>query len=446
MSKLRVTGKKSFLAILVMAMLFSLNVLPVAAAKNSATKNPPKEHFSQKKLKMTKAVKPLETKLQTTTSYPSWDGRVTLTFDDGNVDIYQNALPITKKYNLKAVLFPEIGALENNEAWSVSWKQLNDFKSANWEIGSHTMTHPDLTTVSDATLDYELSQSKKALVSHGFDVKTVAFPYGEANAHVLDYTTRYYQSSRLSWGDNGINIYPYNRYNLVAMKVSSTTTPEEVEKWMDDAVKNKKWLVLMFHDIVSGTPANEYQYNSQNLDKIASYIKSHSIKTPTITEALSFSTGTNLIKNYKFETLSNGWASNWLRSDSTNVKVEKSSVARIFSGGNHLKISGGSAEHTATTANITLPNSQANYLFSMFSEVNLTSAAGVSIWMDELDSNGKYISGKGLGGIFDSTYTVAGFKYKPTSTKVKKVAINIYSESGSNAVFYADNLYFGIVK
>jgi len=374
-------------------------------------------------------------------------GKVTLTFDDGNVDIYQNALPITKKYGLKAVLFPEIGAVDNNESWSVNWNQLKEFKSANWEIGSHTMTHPDLTTVSDATLDYELSQSKKLLVSHGFDVKTLAFPYGEANAHVLDYASRYYENSRLSWGNNGLNVFPYDRYNIVAMKVSSTTTPAEVEKWMDDALKNKQWLVLMFHDIVSGTPADEYQYNSKNLDTIASYIKSHSLKPQTITEAMAFSAGTNLAANPNFEKLGeDGWASNWTRTDSANVKAEKTTVSRLFSSGNHLKIIGSSAEHQATTAEITLPDSRASYLLSMFSEMNVTSSAGVSIWIDEFDGNENYISGKGLGGISASTYTVAGFAYKPTSTKVKKIAINIYSESGSNATFFADNLYFGIVK
>jgi peptidoglycan/xylan/chitin deacetylase (PgdA/CDA1 family) len=51
------------------------------------------------------------------------------------------------------------------------------------EIGSHTVSHPNLTQLSDAALDFELRESRRVIEEHlERDVATLAYPIGTASA------------------------------------------------------------------------------------------------------------------------------------------------------------------------------------------------------------------------------------------------------------------------
>ena len=54
-----------------------------------------------------------------------------------------------------------------------------------WEVDSHTIDHPDLTTVSDARLAYELVASRHAIARRfGVDPEFFCYPYGRYDARV----------------------------------------------------------------------------------------------------------------------------------------------------------------------------------------------------------------------------------------------------------------------
>jgi len=378
---------------------------------------------------------------------PSWGGMVSFTFDDGDRNIYKNALPIFKKYGKVGSIFPVVADIEENEDWSVTWPQLVEFKEAGWEIGSHTMTHRDLTALTDADVDYELKNSKIILANHGIEVKTLAFPYGNYNARVLDYTTRYYENSRKAWGEplNGIGC---NRYLITIREVSPTTLPDEVIAWIADAVAQKKWLVLLLHGIVTGIPGN-YQYNAADLERIVAYVAANNIPAPTIQQAMAWRQGTlgpNLIKNPELEQKDqSGWACDWSRTDLTNISVEPVSVARLFSSNQHLKIVAGSQENVASPAIIKLPDNKRTYLFSFFLEkTNIGEDGGAEVYLNEYNAQGYWIGGKWLGGVYVNTFSMPGYTYQPSSPLVEQVAIDIYSVPDYDVTFFGDNFYFGV--
>jgi peptidoglycan/xylan/chitin deacetylase (PgdA/CDA1 family) len=379
----------------------------------------------------------------------SWGGMVSFTFDDGDRNIYENAFPIFQKYGKVGVFFPVVGAIENQEDWIVTWPQVLEFKAAGWEIGSHTMTHPQLPTLTDAELDYELKTSKIILANHGIDAKTLAFPYGDYDARVLDYTTRYYENSR-EFGARALNGLDLNRYLIVIKEVSATTRPEEAIAWIEDAVQKKKWLVLVLHEIVTGTPG-DYQYNAADLDRIVAYVAANKIPAPTIQQAMASRQsilGPNLIKNPKLEQRdASGWARDWSRNDLTNISVEPVSVARLFSSNQHLKILGSlSKENIASPAFIKLPDTKRPYLLSFFLELtNVGQNGGVEIYIDEYNAQGDWISGKWLGGVYATAFGVPGYLYQPSSSLVDQVGIYIYSLYGGNVTFFGSNFYFGVV-
>src|SRR5215208_1338546 len=55
-----------------------------------------------------------------------------------------------------------------------------------WEVGAHTMTHPELPTLSDLDLRRELSESRSTCEARlGRACRSLAYPYGRADSRVV---------------------------------------------------------------------------------------------------------------------------------------------------------------------------------------------------------------------------------------------------------------------
>lgn len=377
----------------------------------------------------------------------TWTGMVSFNFDDGHKSVYENALPVFKKYQVLGSIFPVVGAIEDHEDWIVTWPQLLEFKEAGWEIGSHTMTHANLTTISDAQIDYELEESQRILAEHSIIAKTLVFPYNAYNARVLDYTTRYYENSRTIGGFNGFDC---NRYLIVCKDLSATTKPEEAIAWINEAIQKKMWLVLMMHEIVTGPPG-DYQYNVADLEEIVAYVAAHNIPAPTMQEAMArrqAALGPNLIENPNLENLDpSGWAIDWSRNHVTQISIEPTTVARVFSSKNRLKIVGSSQKNIARTNIIKLPGNKHHFFFSFFTEVMTTGQnPGAEIYLSEFDNNDQWLGGQWLGGFYEDTFGMPGYLYQPSSQQVRKVMIEFYTIPGANITIWGDNFYFGFIK
>jgi peptidoglycan/xylan/chitin deacetylase (PgdA/CDA1 family) len=107
-----------------------------------------------------------------------------VTFDDGIGSAVEHGLPVLDDFGAPGTMFLTVTML--------GWGGRLDADSATrlaergWEIGSHTMTHPVLTTVDDATLEEELVRSKEELERlTGRTCTAVAYPKGRADARVV---------------------------------------------------------------------------------------------------------------------------------------------------------------------------------------------------------------------------------------------------------------------
>lgn len=118
---------------------------------------------------------------------------VVINLDDGYRSTYDIAYPILKRYGFKAGLFiytDFIGASSN----SLTWEQLQEMRAEGFEIGSHSLSHSDLTKKRPGESDEEhkertrkeLFKSKEILDEKlGQNTTYFAFPYGEYNHQVL---------------------------------------------------------------------------------------------------------------------------------------------------------------------------------------------------------------------------------------------------------------------
>jgi peptidoglycan/xylan/chitin deacetylase (PgdA/CDA1 family) len=137
----------------------------------------------------------------------STDGRVVaVTFDDAYLSVLELAKPILDAVGFPGTVFVPTdypGRPERPMAWDgidqwvggphepdlrpMSWDQIRGLADAGWEIGSHTCSHPRLTTLPDAELARELAESRAALEERlGRACTTLAYPYGDHDPRVVD--------------------------------------------------------------------------------------------------------------------------------------------------------------------------------------------------------------------------------------------------------------------
>ena len=120
-----------------------------------------------------------------------------LTFDDGYRDNFLNMLPLARKYGFKGVLFLLGDFSAGGNFWDtgedveanklMTREQKKAFVDNGWEIGAHTLSHPDLTRLSDEDVLHELRESR-ARIELELQTKVVSFayPFGAHDDRVKD--------------------------------------------------------------------------------------------------------------------------------------------------------------------------------------------------------------------------------------------------------------------
>lgn len=108
---------------------------------------------------------------------------IALTFDDGNPSDFDLVFPILKQYGYRATFFLSIQNVENN---GVTWDKYRQMVIHGFSIGSHGMTHRDLTLLEPTELKTELELSKQTIENNiNTSVRFFSLPFGMYNSKVL---------------------------------------------------------------------------------------------------------------------------------------------------------------------------------------------------------------------------------------------------------------------
>jgi peptidoglycan/xylan/chitin deacetylase (PgdA/CDA1 family) len=142
-------------------------------------------------------VKPLRADVGT--PLPAGKRYAAVTFDDAYQSVLQNALPELQTRNIPCAVFVVTHLLGELAPWGgsggfssddrfITFEQLRGLSNNLVIVGSHTMTHPHLPTVSEDTARYELTESRRFLETVlNREVRLFAFPHGAFNIPLIRY-------------------------------------------------------------------------------------------------------------------------------------------------------------------------------------------------------------------------------------------------------------------
>lgn len=152
-------------------------------------------------------------------------GLVALTFDDGYADNHSILLPILREYGLPATVYVATGLIgkrnpflaEGSDARMMTAEELLELAAEGIELGAHTVTHPDLSTLDPEASLREMVESRAYLERlTGKAVTTFAYPF-------CHYTATTVAAARDAGFETAVTCARYGSWAPLEMKRSVIT-------------------------------------------------------------------------------------------------------------------------------------------------------------------------------------------------------------------------------
>jgi peptidoglycan/xylan/chitin deacetylase (PgdA/CDA1 family) len=210
------------------------------------------------------------------------DPIITLNFDDGWKNQYENAKPILDAAGLKASYAIVTDTIDNAAQFGENYMtsdQIKDLVNSGNGIASHSTDALSLADLTAAEQRVRIKGSLTALVDllgAAKVEKIFVFPNGSYDDTTIQIVEdEGYIGSRTAY-PVGYNTSATDPYQLKVQQVNRDTTLDQVKTWIDTAVADKKWLILIFHQ-VADNPPNEYDTTPVMIREIAGYITSQGL-------------------------------------------------------------------------------------------------------------------------------------------------------------------------
>ena len=213
------------------------------------------------------------------------NGLVSINFDDGWRSAYQNALPILDAAGFKSNQFIVTGRMNSDFPGYVQPNEVLSMQSRGHEVGAHTRTHSDLTTLTDAEARAEIQGSRNDLKAIGINpVNFFAYPFGsyddQVQQIVKDAGFAAGRSSDGGYNDKTIDLFALRRQPMLA----NTTLPQ-VKGYIDKALTDKTWVILLFHEV--NNSGNQYSVTPSFFQQTVDYLKQKSVVPVTLSQAIN---------------------------------------------------------------------------------------------------------------------------------------------------------------
>jgi len=246
---------------------------------------------------------------------------VTITIDDGYKCTFNSIFKFLKDLSIKTTWFlvsKSIGGkLENSDVIDID--DIRKLCSIGSEFGSHTLNHPFFILSFNSFINVFKNSVKEILKHKTYNqylkwalwskfkkeakesksflenvlnskIKSFAYPYGIYSKYFIGVLKDLgYASARTT--DDGFNEYKnINPYRLKTKVITKKTTLNEMNEWVDEALKNNLWLIETYHLIYGDIQHTDYLCTTilTQFKKHILYIIKKNIPIMTQTEVIKY--------------------------------------------------------------------------------------------------------------------------------------------------------------
>ncbi|MFL5730865.1 MAG: polysaccharide deacetylase family protein [Cytophagaceae bacterium] len=189
---------------------------------------------------------------------------ITVTLDDNCSGQFTYALPIMNARNIKGTFYVITG--DGYGCSALNWNDYKNAAAAGHEVTSHTVTHPDLATLSSSQIRTEMQSSQQAVIANvpGQKSQTFAYPYGSgggggsAEVNVRTIAHDYFIGSRGA-GVNPSGFDEYNDYRNTAFQdyyfqvesyeVTPSVDIQTFKNIVNAVIVDGGWFIPQYHGI-----------------------------------------------------------------------------------------------------------------------------------------------------------------------------------------------------
>ncbi len=186
------------------------------------------------------------------------DESIALTFDDAFANFEEHAAPIMADLGLPATVFVVTDHVGKTNAWGnatstlasggtipilplMTWDAIKRVTRRGIEIGAHTRSHPQLTSLSDQALAEEVDEPVEHVARElGTRPAAFAYPYGDLDHRVVGTVRRTYRRActtelrALGHGEDPVRLPRLDAYYFRA--------PGQLEQWGSSAFQRRIWI------------------------------------------------------------------------------------------------------------------------------------------------------------------------------------------------------------
>jgi peptidoglycan/xylan/chitin deacetylase (PgdA/CDA1 family) len=213
-------------------------------------------------------------------------GVISIAFDDEYQNQYEYAFPLMQEYGIVGTFYICTSHIGLSGYMSVT--QLQTLQSSGNEIGSHSVTHTDFTTLSTIQIQSECTNSKLFLESNGLTVKNFAYPDGTTNDNVDSIVSGYYRSARTAYVGPYLMNVPTNQFRLsgFSAETADSSALSLLKKMVDDVYSTNEWAIIFFHNIIPHVYTQPYTTSAEDFESFLNYTVSKGVRTLTVNQVL----------------------------------------------------------------------------------------------------------------------------------------------------------------
>ena len=220
--------------------------------------------------------------VSTTPAAASTPTVVTLGFDDGTVDQFNNGFPILSAHGMHATFFVNTGPIIAGDSAHMTFADLHTLFNAGNEITGHTIDHVNIQPLSIADAEHEVCDDRNTLLAQGFTPESFAYPFGsfnstsEAVVHYCGYNSGRGVAGISKKGPFAETIPPVDAYaTRTPPNPKKSTKLSTLESYVLNAeadTQSTDWVQFVFHKVCDKSTGGHCGPYSISPDKFTAFL------------------------------------------------------------------------------------------------------------------------------------------------------------------------------